>query len=249
MRSILLTIASLMMLCMVYSCSQEQPTIPVDRPLSKNDTVSESKDSIHDWPIEGFDSCCLFHKTLPSFVERYYDITGAVMSKSINDLRLRFKATNTIHWETSCFYALQVAYGDTCYADYEFGPSGMAFQENLRSMKCITLDDYDASHPANSDISEYILCDYGTYGEFVRNGYKAIENDNNYKLGETRHSIKMTDVGLQNTRMLIVDAWNLKFETNPKEKGPHRFRIVIETQHPSQNIKKEVVTEFELDFQ
>jgi hypothetical protein len=125
-------------------------------------------------------------------------------------------------------------YNDLSYNRYKLGPCTV-IADGLREIKIETDDYFDVSHPAGSDISDLLECNYISFYDYIQNGYKEETKDSeqyedfgDFLLKDGAKLLKenLCNLNSLNTR-LSAPKFILKFKQQPANKGKHSFRIVI----------------------
>ena len=77
------------------------------------------------------------------------------------------------------FDALSIYYNDLSYNRYTIDGPRTAINDSIYKIEVYTVENFDASHPAGSDISDLIECRYISYYDYIQSGYKKEENKQN----------------------------------------------------------------------
>lgn len=133
---------------------------------------------------------------------------------------------------------LAKTYNDTSYNSYCVGAPRVAISEEICGIQLKTVDYFDASHPAGSDLSELVECSYLSYYDYIQSGYQKEEHD--WMLYADSHleeyfsiwGIKilkctLSDINSTNTKLAAED-FVLEFNQEPEQKGIYQFKIVMQ---------------------
>lgn len=171
-----------------------------------------------------------------SFVYGFRIPDGIVVTeKDSKGIGFRFDG-ETIHAGDE-FDSLCDKYGDISYNAPRPGHVGpcVCIDTDYISMKVEAVDDFDAMHPAGSDVSDLIDCAYTTVYEFVHNGYECFDREtrpeDNYGFNFTDiYKLKvqpLSSVSSDNTKLLYANDLLLVFKSFPDSPGEHKFRLTI----------------------
>lgn len=145
---------------------------------------------------------------------------------------------------------LAETYGDKSFNRYVvYGPR-LAVSDGLLGVSVVTVKDFDALHPAGSDVSDLIEIQYISFLDYVKSGYKAEPKDvESYADMMAYYAVDgarllnsaLQSVNYENTR-LIAPEFLLKFNKKPTDGESGLFRLVVQTPDAS------LETEFAYNF-
>ena len=186
----------------------------------------------------------------PSYVTVYVFADNIKTCKSDKDgVSFRFVDSRRVTVGDE-FDQLAEYYGDTTFHGHRLEASFCrALSSGISDMKIETIDDFDATHPAGSDVSELVNCYFYSYMRFIRNDYVAdypsvdipFPNESIEKEAEMC-KVKVSEIGCESTALSNPYNWNLIFEKEPDSPGIHHFKLTVTTDN------KELTTTFEIDF-
>lgn len=142
------------------------------------------------------------------------------------------------------------SFNDLSYNRYTTCGPRIAVCDALCEVKVETIDYFDATHQAGSDISDLVVCQYISYYDYIQSGYKETEKDvesysdmmEYYGIeGAKLFSDKLSDINYANMN-LVAPNFILKFNQTPENSGKYQFKLIFQTQ------EKEIVTIFECEF-
>lgn len=148
------------------------------------------------------------------------------------------------------FDDLSKAYNDLSYNRYTTCGPRIAISDALSLIKVETIEYFDATHQAGSDISDLVECQYISYYDYIQSGYKETEKDiesysdmmEYYGIeGAKLFSDKLSDINYANMN-LVAPNFILKFNQTPENSGIYQFKLIFQTQ------EKVIVTIFECEF-
>lgn len=96
-----------------------------------------------------------FNKT---FVTGYLTPESIVISKMNSGIKITFKGDLITSGRS--FDALSIYYNDLSYNRYTIDGPRTAINDSIYKIEVYTVENFDASHPAGSDISDLIECLY-----------------------------------------------------------------------------------------
>lgn len=96
-----------------------------------------------------------FNKT---FVTGYLTPESIVISKMNSGIKITFKGDLITSGRS--FDALSIYYNDLSYNRYTIDGPRTAINDSIYKIEVYTVENFDASHPAGSDISDLIECSY-----------------------------------------------------------------------------------------
>ena len=99
-----------------------------------------------------------FNKT---FVTGYLTPESIVISKMNSGIKITFKGDLITSGRS--FDALSIYYNDLSYNRYTIDGPRTAINDSIYKIEVYTVENFDASHPAGSDISDLIECRYISY--------------------------------------------------------------------------------------
>ena len=135
------------------------------------------------------------------------------------------------------FDDLSKAYNDLSYNRYTTCGPRIAISDALSLIKVETIEYFDATHQAGSDISDLIECQYISYYDYIQSGYKEAEkNLESYSDMMEYYSIdgaklfKYNLSGIDYSHMNLV-APNIifKFKQTPNKSGKYQFKLIFQT--------------------
>jgi hypothetical protein len=114
-----------------------------------------------------------FNKT---FVTGYLTPESIVISKMNSGIKITFKGDLITSGRS--FDALSIYYNDLSYNRYTIDGPRTAINDSIYKIEVYTVENFDASHPAGSDISDLIECRYImiTYKVVIRKKIKMLDN-------------------------------------------------------------------------
>ncbi len=145
---------------------------------------------------------------------------------------------------------LAETYGDKSFNRYVVNGPRIAVTDGLLHVKVLTVRDFDALHPAGSDVSDLIDIHYVSFLDYVRSGYRAEPKDVEQYSGMMTYyavdgarlfSSALQGVNQENSK-LIAPEFLLKFNEKPSGDESGLFRLVIQTPDAS------LETEFDYSF-
>lgn len=185
----------------------------------------------------------------PSYVTIYLFADNIKTCKSdIDGISFRFEGRRVSVGEE--FDELAKYYGDTSFNGHRLEASYCrALSSCISDMKIETIDNFDASHPAGSDVSELVNCYFYSYMRFIRNNYVAdypfvdipFPNESVEREAEMC-KVKVSDIGCDSTILSNPYNWNLIFDKKPDQPGSYRFKLTVITDG------KELTTTFDISF-
>lgn len=113
-----------------------------------------------------------FNKT---FVTGYLTPESIVISKMNSGIKITFKGDLITSGRS--FDALSIYYNDLSYNRYTIDGPRTAINDSIYKIEVYTVENFDASHPAGSDISDLIECRYISYYDYIQSGYKKEDKD------------------------------------------------------------------------
>ena len=192
-------------------------------------------------PISG----ATYNKTcITGYVVPEYFSTGKV------DSGIKFALGGNVITSGDAFKKLSQKYNDVSYNRYTVHGPCQALEDGLCKMKVETIKPFDATHPADSDISDLIECQYISFCDYIRSGYQKEGEDDEqdlelfgYTLDEGAKLLKedLQNINYDNTQLMTED-FVLTFKKEPEEKGVYRFILTLQTQD------KEINKVFEYEF-
>lgn len=124
-------------------------------------------------------------------------------------------------------------YNDTNYNKYVYNGPRRAVNDSIYKVTMKTMEDFDPQHPAGSDITDLVECQYVSYYNFIKNNYKT-ENSENKPIeglyyyskieGAEAYKMNLTDICYDNSK-LMAPEFMLKFKTTPEKKGIYTFNL------------------------
>ena len=180
-------------------------------------------------PISG----ATYNKTcITGYVVPEYFSTGKV------DSGMKFALRGNVITSGDAFKKLSQKYNDVSYNRYTVHGPCQALEDGLCKMKVETIKPFDAEHPADSDISDLIECQYISFCDYIRSGYQKEGEDDEqdlelfgYTLDEGAKLLKedLQNINYENTQLMTEDLV-LTFKKEPEEKGVYRFILTLQTQ-------------------
>lgn len=135
------------------------------------------------------------------------------------------------------FDDLSKAYNDLSYNRYTTCGPRIAISDALSLIKVETIEYFDATHQAGSDISDLIECQYISYYDYIQSGYKEAEKNlesysdmMEYYLIDGAKLFKYNLSGIDYSHMNLV-APNIifKFKQAPNKSGKYQFKLIFQT--------------------
>lgn len=192
-------------------------------------------------PISGL----IYRKTfITAYLEPEYFWTEKV------DSGVKFTLRGNVITSGDAYKKLSEKYNDLSYNRNTLDRPRRALSDGLRKIKVETIKPFDATHPADSDISDLIECQYISFCDYIRSGYQEEEKvwEQYLDLEEycSFEGAKLMVANLQslnynNTQLMGTD-FVLTFKKEPEEKGVYRFILTLQTQD------KEINKVFEYEF-
>lgn len=171
-----------------------------------------------------------FNKT---FVTGYLTPESIVTRKIDSGIGLTLKGNVITSGKN--FDDLSTYYNDLTYNRYTVCGPRIAISDSIYKIEVRTLEDFDALHPAGSDISDLIECQYISYYDYIQSGYKKENKDIGQSLDMQEYSgiegakmlkNELTKMNYSNTK-LIAPNFLLKFKKEPEKKDKLRFYLVF----------------------
>jgi hypothetical protein len=137
-----------------------------------------------------------------------------------------------------------------CYNRYTIDGPRTAINDSIYKIEVYTVENFDASHPAGSDISDLIECRYISYYDYIQSGYKKEDKDVGQYIDMTEYwgiegakmlKDELTKINNRNTK-LIAPTLVLKFKKEPENKGKFQFNLVFHLE------EKEIKDSIEYEF-
>lgn len=162
-----------------------------------------------------------FNKT---FVTGYLTPESIVISKMNSGIKITFKGDLITSGRS--FDALSIYYNDLSYNRYTIDGPRTAINDSIYKIEVYTVENFDASHPAGSDISDLIECRYISYYDYIQSGYKKEDKDVGQYIDMTEYwgiegakmlKDELTKINNRNTK-LIAPTLVLKFKKEPENK-------------------------------
>ena len=186
-----------------------------------------------------------FNKT---FVTGYLTPESIVISKMNSGIKITFKGDLITSGRS--FDALSIYYNDLSYNRYTIDGPRTAINDSIYKIEVYTVENFDASHPAGSDISDLIECRYISYYDYIQSGYKKEDKDVGQYIAMTEYwgiegakmlKDELTKINNRNTK-LIAPTLVLKFKKEPENKGKFQFNLVFHLE------EKEIKDSIEYEF-
>lgn len=197
------------------------------------------------WGCSKEDTGATYNKT---YITGYLNPETILISNIDSGIELTLEGSVITSGKT--FNTLSKVYNDLSYNRYTVCGPRIAINEDIHEIKIETVDNFDSSHPAGSDISELIECSYISYYDYIQSGYKKEEKDvEQYSdlmayfgiEGAKLLKNKLLNLNSTNTK-LVSQNFVLKFNKKPKNKGIYKFKLVL------QMSEKRIEIFFEYDF-
>ncbi len=192
-------------------------------------------------PISGL----IYRKTfITAYLEPEYFWTEKV------DSGVKFTLRGNVITSGDAYKKLSEKYNDLSYNRNTLDRPRRALSDGLRKIKVETIKPFDATHPADSDISDLIECQYISFCDYIRSEYQKEGEDDEqdlelfgYTLDEGAKLLKedLQNINYDNTQLMTED-FVLTFKKEPEEKGVYRFILTLQTQD------KEINKVFEYEF-
>lgn len=131
------------------------------------------------------------------------------------------------------FKALSKYYNDTSYNKYVYNGPRAAVNDSINKVTIKTVEDFDSSHPAGSDITDLVECQYVSYYDFIKNNYKTENSERmtieglgyySYIEGAEIYKRNLSDICIDNSK-LMGPEFMLKFKETPDKKGIYTFNM------------------------
>lgn len=176
------------------------------------------------------ESGAIFCKT---FVTGYLIPESIVAIKEDSGIRLALKGN--VITSGKAFDDLSTYYNDLTYNRYTVCGPRIAINDSIYKIEVRTVEDFDALHPAGSDISDLVECQYISYYDYIQSGYKKENKDIGQSLDMQEYSgtegakmlkNELTKMNYSNTKLIAPD-FLLKFKKKPEKKDKLRFYLVF----------------------
>lgn len=168
-----------------------------------------------------------------TFVTGYLTPESIVTRKVDSGIRLTLKGN--VITSGKPFEDLSTYYNDISYDRYTIYGPRIAISDSIYKIEVRTVEDFDALHPAGSDISDLIECQYISYYDYVQSGYKKRNKDIRQYIdmaeyfeieGVNMLKNELTKMNYSNTKLIAPD-FLLKFKKEPEIKDKLRFYLVF----------------------
>lgn len=156
----------------------------------------------------------------PTFVKRYISAYIVPSSLSIvptsNDVQINFEGERIERGE---LYESWADRNNDFYNRKGLFSNAVAVADSLKSVKLITKSDFDAAHPAGSDVSDLANCTYYSLYKYVHNGYKGPEPET---ISSSCQAVNA------NTTQLMLPSLRFSFGQKPTTSGTYDFDLVLQ---------------------
>ncbi len=171
-----------------------------------------------------------FDKT---FITGYLTPENIVAENIDSEVRMTFKGKIDTSGET--FDALSQYYHDLSYNRYTVCGPRIAVNDSISKIEIKTVADFDATHPAGSDITDLVACEYVSYYNYIQDGYKLSGAKRDWPQewheyseieGAEMNKKNLADISYDNTKLLAPNLM-LKFKKHPSKSGEYSFNMII----------------------
>lgn len=168
-----------------------------------------------------------------TFITGYLTPETISVENANSEIKLTFKGKIITSGKT--FDELSKYYNDLTYNRYVVNGPRIAVNDSVCKMTIKTVDDFDASHLAGSDISDLVECQYVSYYDYIHNDYKIVNtkalqtqglNGYSYIEGAEIKNMNLAEICYDNTK-LIAPEFMLKFKKAPEKKGEYHFDLTV----------------------
>lgn len=168
-----------------------------------------------------------------TFITGYLTPETISVENANSEIKLTFKGKIITSGKT--FDELSKYYNDLTYNRYVVNGPRIAVNDSVCKMTIKTVDDFDASHLAGSDISDLVECQYVSYYDYIHNDYKIVNtkalqtqglNGYSYIEGAEIKNMNLADICYDNTKLLAPE-FMLKFKKAPEKKGEYHFDLTV----------------------
>lgn len=132
-------------------------------------------------------------------------------------------------------------YGDTSYKGLTYRLSHPAFAYPFDKVTMSCDSDFDAKHPAGEPLDDIVMLSFGSWWEFIQNGYEYPEgcvlpqypedSDKNEKtIGEIMYNKYLSDINFDNSKLINSHRQpEVIFTTSPATPGEYTFTLELTT--------------------
>lgn len=168
-----------------------------------------------------------------TWITGYLNPETILVTKASSGLELILKGN--VITSGDLFDSLSISYNDISYNKYTVCGPRIAIDDGLLGIRIETVESFDTLHPAGSDVSELVECQYISYLDYIQNGYKKEEKDINQNSdlmqyygidGAKLFKSKLSSINYTNTK-LAAPYFILKFNKEPEQKGKYQFKLIL----------------------
>lgn len=188
----------------------------------------------------------VFHKT---YITQYLDPSGFVAEEAAtgDSMSVSLCFDGSLITSGTKFDELSKYYGDDAFNRSIVPSVRTVVNDSIRAIEIKCVDGFDDTHPAGSDISDFVEVRYVSYHEYVKSGYVYVDKGDvaEWKglieyMGESGAQLlkgMAADVNFGNTNMMERQLL-LTFTKKPANAGAFRFEVVM---HMSESVLSQTI--------